>query len=161
MVTILQEAEVKNEESTAAGVSKSAKKNVKPVDPDPHGEKLLQVDLGLWFLWWIKITLFTEQSWVTCWFIAWINVLFKMIFALARLRSPCLKQQNTWSCFRKIHLILWKHTCLLLKWIWGSGRFYLLFRYFVREKWSLVIYICIYNDYVFCWFVMKRVEETC
>ncbi|OWM78206.1 hypothetical protein CDL15_Pgr015025 [Punica granatum] len=39
-----KEAEVKNEDSTASGVSKSGKKNVKPVDPDPHGEKLVQVE---------------------------------------------------------------------------------------------------------------------
>lgn len=39
-----KEAEVKNEESTVTGVSKSGKRNVKPVDPDPHGEKLLQVE---------------------------------------------------------------------------------------------------------------------
>ena len=38
-----QEAEGKNEESNAGGVSKSGKRHVKPVDPDPHGEKLLQV----------------------------------------------------------------------------------------------------------------------
>ena len=38
-----QEAESKSEESTASGVSKSGKKNVKPVDPDPHGQKLIQV----------------------------------------------------------------------------------------------------------------------
>ncbi|CAN6845863.1 unnamed protein product [Brassica oleracea] len=35
--------ETKIEESTACGVSKSGKRNVKPVDPDPHGEKLIQV----------------------------------------------------------------------------------------------------------------------
>ncbi|KAM1822990.1 hypothetical protein ACFX13_025647 [Malus domestica] len=39
-----KEAEGKNEESSAGGVSKSGKRNVKPVDPDPHGEKLLQVE---------------------------------------------------------------------------------------------------------------------
>ena len=38
----MQEAEVK-EESNATAVQKSGKKQVKPVDPDPHGEKLLQV----------------------------------------------------------------------------------------------------------------------
>ena len=38
-----QEAETEIEESTASGVSKSGKRNVKPVDPDPHGEKLIQV----------------------------------------------------------------------------------------------------------------------
>ncbi|XP_057454244.1 N-terminal acetyltransferase A complex auxiliary subunit NAA15 [Lotus japonicus] len=37
-------AEEKNEELSASGVSKSGKRHVKPVDPDPHGEKLLQVD---------------------------------------------------------------------------------------------------------------------
>ncbi|KAG2254920.1 hypothetical protein Bca52824_085056 [Brassica carinata] len=39
-----KEAEGKSEESTASVVSKSGKRNVKPVDPDPHGEKLLQVE---------------------------------------------------------------------------------------------------------------------
>ncbi|XP_004506868.1 N-terminal acetyltransferase A complex auxiliary subunit NAA15-like [Cicer arietinum] len=39
-----KEAEEKNEESNASGVSKSGKRHVKPVDPDPHGEKLLQVE---------------------------------------------------------------------------------------------------------------------
>ncbi|XP_012073296.1 N-terminal acetyltransferase A complex auxiliary subunit NAA15 isoform X2 [Jatropha curcas] len=39
-----REAEVKNEESSAGGVSKSGKRHVKPVDPDPIGEKLLQVE---------------------------------------------------------------------------------------------------------------------
>ncbi|KAK4754296.1 hypothetical protein SAY87_002400 [Trapa incisa] len=39
-----KEADTKNEESAAAGVPKSGKRNVKPVDPDPHGEKLLQVE---------------------------------------------------------------------------------------------------------------------
>ncbi|CAK7356637.1 unnamed protein product [Dovyalis caffra] len=38
------EAEVRNEESSASGVSKSGKRHVKPVDPDPNGEKLLQVE---------------------------------------------------------------------------------------------------------------------
>ncbi|BBG99035.1 tetratricopeptide repeat-containing protein [Prunus dulcis] len=38
------EAEGKNEESSVSGVSKSGKRHVKPVDPDPHGEKLLQVE---------------------------------------------------------------------------------------------------------------------
>lgn len=33
---------MKNEES-GVNVSKSGKRHVKPVDPDPHGEKLLQV----------------------------------------------------------------------------------------------------------------------
>ncbi|XP_050231671.1 N-terminal acetyltransferase A complex auxiliary subunit NAA15 [Mercurialis annua] len=39
-----REAEVKSEESTASSVSKSGKRHVKPVDPDPNGEKLLQVE---------------------------------------------------------------------------------------------------------------------
>ncbi|XP_010537937.1 PREDICTED: N-alpha-acetyltransferase 15, NatA auxiliary subunit [Tarenaya hassleriana] len=39
-----KEAESKSEESTASAVSKSGKRNVKPVDHDPHGEKLLQVE---------------------------------------------------------------------------------------------------------------------
>ncbi|KAJ7951835.1 N-alpha-acetyltransferase 16, NatA auxiliary subunit [Quillaja saponaria] len=39
-----KEAEEKNEESSAAGVSKSGKWHVKPVDPDPNGEKLLQIE---------------------------------------------------------------------------------------------------------------------
>ncbi|KAJ0006667.1 hypothetical protein Pint_29917 [Pistacia integerrima] len=39
-----KEAEIKNEESSSSGVSKSGKRHVKPVDPDPHGEKLLQVE---------------------------------------------------------------------------------------------------------------------
>ncbi|XP_030457569.1 N-terminal acetyltransferase A complex auxiliary subunit NAA15 isoform X2 [Syzygium oleosum] len=39
-----KEAEVKIEESSSTSVSKSGKKPVKPVDPDPHGEKLLQVE---------------------------------------------------------------------------------------------------------------------
>ncbi|KAJ4718198.1 N-alpha-acetyltransferase 16, NatA auxiliary subunit-like [Melia azedarach] len=39
-----KEAEGKSEESSASGVSKSGKRHVKPVDPDPHGEKLLQVE---------------------------------------------------------------------------------------------------------------------
>ncbi|KAF3450798.1 hypothetical protein FNV43_RR06887 [Rhamnella rubrinervis] len=39
-----KEAEEKNEESNASGVSKTGKRHVKPVDPDPHGEKLLQVE---------------------------------------------------------------------------------------------------------------------
>lgn len=41
--TNFQEAESKNEEATASNVSKSGKKNVKAVDLDPHGDKLLQV----------------------------------------------------------------------------------------------------------------------
>lgn len=43
MLCFFQEAEIKSEESSSSGVSKSGKRNVKPVDPDPHGEKLLQV----------------------------------------------------------------------------------------------------------------------
>lgn len=39
-----KEAEVKNEESTVSGAPKSGKRNIKPVDMDPHGEKLLQVE---------------------------------------------------------------------------------------------------------------------
>ncbi|CAO2815322.1 unnamed protein product [Amaranthus hypochondriacus] len=39
-----KEAESKNEEATASNVSKSGKKNVKAVDLDPHGDKLLQVE---------------------------------------------------------------------------------------------------------------------
>ncbi|KAK7294152.1 hypothetical protein RJT34_17035 [Clitoria ternatea] len=39
-----KEAEEKNEELSASGVSKSGKRHVKPVDPDPNGEKLLQVE---------------------------------------------------------------------------------------------------------------------
>ncbi|CAN8240552.1 unnamed protein product [Cochlearia groenlandica] len=39
-----KEAESKSEEPTASGVSKSGKRNVKPVDPDPHGQKLIQVE---------------------------------------------------------------------------------------------------------------------
>ncbi|XP_057968135.1 N-terminal acetyltransferase A complex auxiliary subunit NAA15 [Malania oleifera] len=39
-----KEAEGKNEESSAGGISKSGKRHVKPVDPDPHGEKLLQIE---------------------------------------------------------------------------------------------------------------------
>ncbi|KAL2332403.1 hypothetical protein Fmac_019984 [Flemingia macrophylla] len=38
-----KEAEEKNEESGAGGISKSGKRSAKPVDPDPRGEKLLQV----------------------------------------------------------------------------------------------------------------------
>lgn len=45
----MQEAEEKEkneEESSSAGVSKSGKRqHAKPVDPDPHGEKLLQVSV--------------------------------------------------------------------------------------------------------------------
>ncbi|CAL5361415.1 unnamed protein product [Camellia sinensis] len=39
-----KEAEVKNEETNVSGVSKSGKRHVKPVDPDPNGEKLMQVE---------------------------------------------------------------------------------------------------------------------
>ncbi|KAL6996526.1 N-alpha-acetyltransferase 16, NatA auxiliary subunit [Sarracenia purpurea var. burkii] len=39
-----KEAEVKNEESNASGTSKSGKRHAKPVDLDPNGEKLLQVE---------------------------------------------------------------------------------------------------------------------
>ncbi|CAI0474475.1 unnamed protein product [Linum tenue] len=39
-----KEAEVKNEEQSASSISKSGKRHVKPVDPDPKGEKLLQVE---------------------------------------------------------------------------------------------------------------------
>ncbi|KAK7261867.1 hypothetical protein RIF29_28190 [Crotalaria pallida] len=39
-----KEAEEKNEESSAGGVSKSGKRQAKPVDPDPRGEKLLQIE---------------------------------------------------------------------------------------------------------------------
>ncbi|KAJ8427132.1 hypothetical protein Cgig2_033942 [Carnegiea gigantea] len=39
-----KEAESKNEEISASNVSKSGKRHVKAVDPDPHGEKLLQVE---------------------------------------------------------------------------------------------------------------------
>lgn len=39
-----KEAESKNEETSANNVSKSGKRHVKAVDPDPNGEKLLQVE---------------------------------------------------------------------------------------------------------------------
>ncbi|XP_022714903.1 N-terminal acetyltransferase A complex auxiliary subunit NAA15-like isoform X1 [Durio zibethinus] len=39
-----KEAEEKNEESSASGISKSGKRHLKPVDPDPYGEKLLQTE---------------------------------------------------------------------------------------------------------------------
>ncbi|XP_027125429.1 N-terminal acetyltransferase A complex auxiliary subunit NAA15 [Coffea arabica] len=39
-----KEAEIKTEESQASNASKSVKRHVKPVDPDPHGERLLQVE---------------------------------------------------------------------------------------------------------------------
>ncbi|TYI60111.1 hypothetical protein E1A91_D10G082800v1 [Gossypium mustelinum] len=37
-----KEAEEKNEESSASGNSKFGKRHIKPVDPDPYGEKLLK-----------------------------------------------------------------------------------------------------------------------
>ncbi|KAA3489306.1 N-alpha-acetyltransferase 16, NatA auxiliary subunit-like [Gossypium australe] len=39
-----KEAEEKNEGSSASGTSKSGKRHIKPVDPDPYGEKLLKTD---------------------------------------------------------------------------------------------------------------------
>ncbi|TKY48130.1 N-alpha-acetyltransferase 15, NatA auxiliary subunit [Spatholobus suberectus] len=42
-----KEAEEKNEESSAGGMAKSGKRHTKPVDPDPRGEKLLQVEYPL------------------------------------------------------------------------------------------------------------------
>ncbi|KAG6665313.1 N-terminal acetyltransferase A complex auxiliary subunit NAA15 [Carya illinoinensis] len=39
-----KEAEEKHEESSSAGASKPGKRHIKPVDPDPHGEKLLQIE---------------------------------------------------------------------------------------------------------------------
>ncbi|XP_007024039.2 PREDICTED: N-alpha-acetyltransferase 16, NatA auxiliary subunit [Theobroma cacao] len=39
-----KEAEEKIEESSASGISKSGKRHVKPVDPDPYGEKLLKTE---------------------------------------------------------------------------------------------------------------------
>ncbi|KAK6267988.1 hypothetical protein QUC31_012148 [Theobroma cacao] len=39
-----KEAEEKIEESSASGISKSGKRHVKPVDPDPYGEKLLKAE---------------------------------------------------------------------------------------------------------------------
>ncbi|GAB4842023.1 N-alpha-acetyltransferase 16, NatA auxiliary subunit [Ancistrocladus abbreviatus] len=39
-----KEAESKNEETSASNSSKSGKRHVKAVDPDPHGEKLVQVE---------------------------------------------------------------------------------------------------------------------
>ncbi|PWA97460.1 N-alpha-acetyltransferase 15, NatA auxiliary subunit [Artemisia annua] len=39
-----KEAEVKNEVTSVGGVSKAGKKQGKPVDPDPYGEKLLQTE---------------------------------------------------------------------------------------------------------------------
>lgn len=45
VMNFFQEAEEKNEETSTAGVSKTGKRqHTKPVDLDPHGEKLLQVD---------------------------------------------------------------------------------------------------------------------
>ncbi|PPS07049.1 hypothetical protein GOBAR_AA13594 [Gossypium barbadense] len=43
-VTLDKEAEEKNEESSASGTSKSGKRHVKPVDPDPYGERLLKTE---------------------------------------------------------------------------------------------------------------------
>ncbi|KAF1859666.1 hypothetical protein Lal_00010250 [Lupinus albus] len=47
-----KEAEEKNEESSAGGASKSGKRLAKPADPDPRGEKLLQVKAceGLYYI---------------------------------------------------------------------------------------------------------------
>ncbi|WRX27941.1 Tetratricopeptide repeat 2 - like 5 [Theobroma cacao] len=39
-----KEAEEKIEESSASGISKSGKRHVKPVDPDPYGEKLVKTE---------------------------------------------------------------------------------------------------------------------
>ncbi|TYJ33927.1 hypothetical protein E1A91_A05G135300v1 [Gossypium mustelinum] len=39
-----KEAEEKNEGSSASGTSKSGRRHIKPVDPDPYGEKLLKTD---------------------------------------------------------------------------------------------------------------------
>ncbi|XP_039033879.1 N-terminal acetyltransferase A complex auxiliary subunit NAA15-like [Hibiscus syriacus] len=39
-----EEAEEKNEESSASGNSKFGKRHIKSVDPDPHGEKLLKTE---------------------------------------------------------------------------------------------------------------------
>ncbi|KAG4211783.1 hypothetical protein ERO13_A02G122600v2 [Gossypium hirsutum] len=39
-----KEAEEKNGESSASGTSKSGKRHVKPVDPDPYGERLLKTE---------------------------------------------------------------------------------------------------------------------
>ncbi|KAK8524977.1 hypothetical protein V6N13_015973 [Hibiscus sabdariffa] len=39
-----KEAEEKNEESSASGNSKFGKRHIKPVDPDPNGEKLLKTE---------------------------------------------------------------------------------------------------------------------
>ncbi|KAI7743200.1 hypothetical protein M8C21_020556, partial [Ambrosia artemisiifolia] len=39
-----KEAEVKSEEANVGGGSKYGKRNVKTVDPDPHGDKLLQIE---------------------------------------------------------------------------------------------------------------------
>lgn len=42
MVAFVKEAEVK-EETNATALSRSGKRQIKPVDLDPHGDKLLQV----------------------------------------------------------------------------------------------------------------------
>ncbi|KAK8988644.1 hypothetical protein V6N11_030027 [Hibiscus sabdariffa] len=39
-----KEAEERSEGSSASGMSKSGKRHIKPVDPDPYGEKLLKTD---------------------------------------------------------------------------------------------------------------------
>ncbi|XP_061338524.1 N-terminal acetyltransferase A complex auxiliary subunit NAA15 [Gastrolobium bilobum] len=39
-----KETEEKNEESSASSISKSGKRHAKPIDPDPRGEKLSQVE---------------------------------------------------------------------------------------------------------------------
>ncbi|XP_018632751.1 N-terminal acetyltransferase A complex auxiliary subunit NAA15 isoform X2 [Nicotiana tomentosiformis] len=39
-----KDAEVKNEESSSTSFAKSGKRQLKPVDPDPHGEKLAQIE---------------------------------------------------------------------------------------------------------------------
>lgn len=44
---------MKNEETNNSGVSKSGKRHVKPVDTDPHGEKLVQVVLCLRLCMWV------------------------------------------------------------------------------------------------------------
>ncbi|XP_071713838.1 N-terminal acetyltransferase A complex auxiliary subunit NAA15-like [Rutidosis leptorrhynchoides] len=41
---VKKEAEVKSEEAKVGAVSKSGKRPAKPVDPDPHGERLLQTE---------------------------------------------------------------------------------------------------------------------
>ncbi|CAH1431595.1 unnamed protein product [Lactuca virosa] len=57
-----KEAEVKNEEANV-GVSKYGKRNVKTVDPDPNGEKLLQM-LGMCHIFILhhKILYFIQQK---------------------------------------------------------------------------------------------------